>query len=110
MLHEYYMDLMRHSFPWCRYDNSGVGKWFSRELWGQLWSYLNHSKTFLNSSEVGRKQMEMLAYVMSGDVEQALKWPYVWLPSTCRAFRYNISSFLKYGMIRHKPILIYNCI
>jgi hypothetical protein len=89
------------------------GMWVRRELWSQLYQ-LRHGTSHKRKrptavhgearssgvssvySEEFMQQVEMLSEVMSGDLTQALNWPAVWVPRTCRSHRYNASTFLQY--------------
>jgi hypothetical protein len=98
------------------------GMWVRRELWNELWNLRHPEKNTTNitpwrksgggggaassvESEEYAQQVEVLSEVMSGDLTQALNWPAVWIPRTCRPHRYNISTFLQYTHIHSDPSL-----
>ena len=68
--------------------------------------YLTNWNTASSYSTSGRRMYtmsssldEFVSMVMSGDISQMLKWPDFWLPSSCRMYRYNLTSIHQYGVV-----------
>ena len=80
--------------PWCSLADIAAGYWVSRVLWKESESLTLLANSTSANVSIGQTDFH-LSSVLSGDVATALQRPYTWIPTKCRAFRYNVSSFLR---------------